>query len=299
MAGLDALFHRQEPSWVEKIIANPVCSAARSLYHAWPPPVRNPPTTTSPLTLICISDTHNCQPHIPPGDLLIHAGDLTQSGSLSELQKTLDWLNTFPHTHKVVVAGNHDLFLDKDKATTAADRDGRDALKWGSLIYLQDSSASLTFPGGRILKVYGSPWTRKQGNWAFQYPRGEDRWSNTIPDNTDVLVTHSPPRFYLDLDGFGDENLLNELWRVRPQVHVFGHIHAGYGQGVLVFDKLQEVYEHILKVQTLWALVWMLLLLLYSMVAGQTRRSKTLLINASIVGGLHDDKMSSSTRLVI
>jgi len=214
---------------------------------------------------------------------LIHAGDLTQSGSLSELQKTLDWLNTFPHTHKVVVAGNHDLFLDK--TTAAADHD---ALNWGSLIYLQDSSTSLTFPGGRTLKVYGSPWTRKQGNWAFQYPRGEDRWSNTIPDDTDVLVTHSPPRFYLDLDGFGDENLLNELWRVRPRVHVFGHIHAGYGQDVLVFDKLQEVYERILKVQTLWALVWMLLLLLYSMVAGQTRRhdeSSNHLCNKALLQG--------------
>jgi predicted phosphohydrolase len=297
MGGLDTLLHRQEPSWLEKVIANPVCSAARSLYHARRLPVRNPQSATSPLTLICISDTHNCQPHIPPGDLLVHAGDLTQSGSLSEVQKTLDWLNTFPHTHKVVVAGNHDLFLDG--TTTTADHDGQGALKWGSLIYLQDSSTSLTFPGGRRLKVYGSPWTRKQGNWAFQYPRCEDRWSNTIPDDTDVLVTHSPPRFHLDLDGFGDENLLNELWRVRPRVHVFGHIHAGYGQDVLVFDKLQEVYERILKVQTPWALVWMLLLLLYSMVAGQARRSRTILINASIVGGLHDDKMRASTRLVI
>jgi hypothetical protein len=296
MAGLDALLHRQEPSWVEKIIANPVCSAAKILYHVRRP-VRNPPTATSPLTLVCISDTHNCQPHIPPGDLLVHAGDLTQSGSLSELQKTLDWLNTFPHTHKVVVAGNHDLLLDK--TITATDHDERDALKWGSLIYLQDSSTSLTFPGGRSLKVYGSPWTRKHGNWAFQYPRGEDRWSNTIPDDIDVLVTHSPPRFYLDLDGFGDGNLLNELWRVRPRVHIFGHIHAGYGQDVLAFDKLQEAYERILKVQTLWALVWMLLLLLYSMVAGQARKSKALLINASIVGGLHDDKMRAATRLVI
>jgi predicted phosphohydrolase len=297
MGGLDALLHRQEPSWLEKIIANPVCSAARSLYHARRLPVRNPQNATSSLTLICVSDTHNCQPHIPSGDLLIHAGDLTQSGSLSEVQKTLDWLNTFPHTHKVVVAGNHDLFLDG--MTTVADRGGREALEWGSLIYLQNSSISLTFPGGRRLKVYGSPWTRKQGNWAFQYPRGEDRWSNTIPEDTDVLVTHSPPRFHLDLDGFGDENLLNELWRTRPQVHVFGHIHAGYGQDVLVFDKLQETYERILKVQTPWALVWMLLLLLYSVVAGQAEGSKTVLINASIVGGLHDDKMRASTRLVI
>ena len=296
MGGLDTLLHRQEPSWLEKVIANPVCSAARSLYHARLP-IRNPQSATSPLTLICISDTHNSQPHIPPGDLLVHAGDLTQSGSLSEVQRTLDWLNTFPHTHKVVVAGNHDLFLDG--TTTAADRDGRDVLKWGSLIYLQNSSTSLIFPGGRRLKVYGSPWTRKQGNWAFQYPRGEDRWSNTIPDDTDVLVTHSPPRFHLDVDGFGDENLLDELWRVRPRVHVFGHIHAGHGQDVLVFDKLQEVYERILKVQAPWALVWMLLLFLYSMVAGQARRSKTILVNASIVGGLHDDKMRASTRLVI
>src|ERR1700733_3108197 len=110
MGGLDALLHRQEPSWLEKVIANPVCSAARSLYHARLP-FRNPQSATSPLTLICISDTHNCQPHIPPGDLLVHAGDLTQSGSLGEVQETLDWLNTFWPTPKVAVAGNHDLFL--------------------------------------------------------------------------------------------------------------------------------------------------------------------------------------------
>src|SRR5205085_7513180 len=37
------------------------------------------------ISVVCISDTHNGQSTIPDGDILIHAGDLTQSGSLEEL----------------------------------------------------------------------------------------------------------------------------------------------------------------------------------------------------------------------
>lgn len=35
--------------------------------------------------IVCISDTHNCTVKLPPGDILIHAGDLTNKGSKSEV----------------------------------------------------------------------------------------------------------------------------------------------------------------------------------------------------------------------
>ncbi|KAG9632525.1 hypothetical protein KCU69_g20257, partial [Aureobasidium melanogenum] len=67
------------------------------------------PQNLLPIRVVCLSDTH-CQipASVPDGDLLIHAGDLTQAGTPKELQAQLDWLNSLPHTHKVVIAGNHD-----------------------------------------------------------------------------------------------------------------------------------------------------------------------------------------------
>lgn len=68
-----------------------------------------PPRDRPPIRVVCLSDTHDWQPaHVPDGDLLIHAGDLTDDGSLDAIQKQMDWLATLPHRHKVVIAGNHE-----------------------------------------------------------------------------------------------------------------------------------------------------------------------------------------------
>jgi hypothetical protein len=75
------------------------------------------PTAPKPndtICVICISDTHNSKPPIPEGDILLHAGDLSQYGLFDEIQAQLDWLNTLPHKHKVVIGGNHDLILDEE-----------------------------------------------------------------------------------------------------------------------------------------------------------------------------------------
>jgi len=49
-----------------------------------------------------------------------------------------------------------------------------------------------------------------------------------VPSDVDVLVTHTPPKYHLDLPiALGCEHLLGELWRVQPALHVFGHVHAG------------------------------------------------------------------------
>lgn len=60
---------------------------------------------------VCVSDTHNASPangafKLPKGDVLIHAGDLTNQGSLSELRKTLDWIEQAEFEIKIVIAGS-------------------------------------------------------------------------------------------------------------------------------------------------------------------------------------------------
>ncbi len=41
--------------------------------------------------IVCISDTHNTTVKLPKGDVLIHAGDLTNKGSYSEVGTANPW----------------------------------------------------------------------------------------------------------------------------------------------------------------------------------------------------------------
>lgn len=75
------------------------------------------------------------------------------------------------------------------------------------------------------------------GGWAFNIPRGQpclDKW-NQIPDDVDILVTHSPPLGHGDhcCSGVraGCVELLSSVQnRIKPKYHVFGHVHEGMEQ---------------------------------------------------------------------
>lgn len=75
----------------------------------------NSPTQTQRTRFVCISDTHSASPldgafKLPKGDVLIHAEDLTNQGSISELRKTLHWIEKADFELKIVIAGTlHDL----------------------------------------------------------------------------------------------------------------------------------------------------------------------------------------------
>lgn len=191
--------------------------------------------------MVCISDTHNTQPAVPDGDLLLHAGDLTNRGTFEELQSQLTWLKSLPHRHKVVIAGNHDRPLDPDYVEMFPDRicegegTARTDLDWGDVIYLNNSSAHLEFSNGRKLTVYGSPWTPFCGTFAFQYPEVRTVWPDTVPPETDILLTHGPPMGHLD-EGNGCPQLLREIGRARPRLVVSGHIHSGHGVEHVEYD---------------------------------------------------------------
>ncbi|KAI9842911.1 MAG: hypothetical protein M1837_006743 [Sclerophora amabilis] len=276
---LDAIIHRKHSSWLQRFFAAPYTTLAKSFYSYRKPASRK--RSHTPITVVCVSDTHNTQPSMPDGDLVVHAGDLTQTGTVPELQATIDWLNSLPHKNKVAIAGNHDTGL-------AADGEGWRRLNWGNVVYLQDSSVNLRFAGGRNLCVYGSPWTPKHGSWAFQYPRGKDIWTGKIPSEADVLITHGPPRFHLDVDGWGDDFLLKEVSRIQPALHVCGHIHGGFGKDQLVFDDFQSRFERICRGE---GGLLDVLRMIVGLALTSVRRSvaeRTVLVNPSAVGGLQD-----------
>ncbi|CAN8102146.1 unnamed protein product [Discula destructiva] len=198
----------------------------------------------APIRIVCLSDTHDQIPkHVPDGDLLIHAGDLTNAGTVDDIQAQIDWLSSLPHRHKVLIAGNHDSWFDV-RSRRLEDKKTARRPDFKGLHYLQNSTLSLDFADGRKLNVYGAadlPACGGDDN-AFQYHADKQPWTGRIPMDTDVLVTHTPPKGHLDL-GLGCPGLLDEVWRVRPKLHVFGHVHWGRGRESIYFDQCQRLYE--------------------------------------------------------
>ncbi|KAJ5111470.1 hypothetical protein N7532_002005 [Penicillium argentinense] len=222
------------------------------------------------IRVICLADTHSQRCDIPYGELLIHAGDLSLNGSATEIQETIDWLKSLPHKHKVVVAGNSDRFFDArsrlpEDMSTIGLSSGREESKnlrsqlempfdWGEIHYLQGTSVTLdcsrvssTVP--KYVNIYGAPFVPECGpdtENAFQYPVSHNPWAGKIPESTDILVTHTPPKFHRDWYCGSPEGcpwLLQELWKVRPLLHVFGHVHTSYGTERVVWNDAQSRWE--------------------------------------------------------
>jgi hypothetical protein len=149
---------------------------------------------------------------------------------------------------------------------------------------------------------------------AFQYLRGDDAWSETIPSDTDILVTHTPPKYHLDLplpDGLGCEHLLAEVRRVKPALHVFGHVHWGAGRTVVWWDKAHDAYVQGMSVRLGWThgvwspRVWWSVVrvvyrgvreLLWDRVWGGKSRS-TVMVNAALMKG-NTGKLGNGVQVV-
>lgn len=176
--------------------------------------------------VVVISDTHlrHAGWEIPAGDILIHCGDLTVWGSEREVRAGLEWFASHPHHRKIIVAGNHDHLFEKDL------RQIWKLIVGKNIAYLQDNGMSMMG-----LRIWGTPWSKtRSGLWAFNNP-GEaikSKW-DAIPDDLDILITHSPPHGILDIVPEGSvacRYLKEAVVRAAPKYHVFGHIHEGYGR---------------------------------------------------------------------
>jgi Icc-related predicted phosphoesterase len=251
------------------------------------------------IRVVCVADTHNLRPTLPPGDLLVHAGDLTEWGTFDEVQSELKWLSTQLHEHKIVIAGNHDLLFDEEFLAKHPERRNpqsrtRHDLDFGTVTYLQDESITLSFTAQkRELKVYGSPWTPRYGTSAFQYPRDKDVWSERVPLRTDVLITHGPPaRFNNIRPSAGCAYLREEVARVQPALMVFGHIHHARGEQTVTFDAAQMLHDDIMDELRGWeAIFLMILAIIWSHVWRLIDRPiiSTRMINAAVVDGMKKD----------
>ena len=176
-----------------------------------------------------ISDTHNLHSRLKFSeitDCIIHCGDATNKGGITEFRHFCKWFGSLPFKHKIFVAGNHDKGLCSENRQILLE-----FLKEEGIIYLENESYFLNG-----IHIYGSPITPKFGNWGFGRQRGEEiakTWA-LIPPNVDILITHGPPYGILDQNysGWhcGCEELAKIIPTINPKFHFFGHIHEFGGQ---------------------------------------------------------------------
>lgn len=184
------------------------------------------------MVIDCISDLHGYYPTLQGGDLLIVAGDCTSADTMSNWHSFNDWLCEQQEKYKetILIAGNHDTML----------QEGEYPKSQLGAIYLCDSGTE--FEG---LKIWGSPWSKTFTGMnpkckAFTVDTEEEltaKWK-LIPDDIDILVTHSPPygmfdevkrQKYNHWEHTGSTSLLSRWMVLNAKVHIFGHIHEGYG----------------------------------------------------------------------
>lgn len=180
-----------------------------------------------PIAVACFSDTHgrHQQLIVPASDLLLCAGDFTARGGRDEVLRFVDWFALQPAAQRVLIAGNHDRWCEEhpdEVASLCAERE---------ILWLLDSGVEVL--GWRL---WGSPVTPTFRSMAFNRARGpalSEHWAR-VPADTDILITHGPPRGLLDRMALGrrvgSDELRRELPRVRPRLHVFGHIHEAAGR---------------------------------------------------------------------
>lgn len=159
-------------------------------------------------------------------DMVIHSGDCSNSRHLQtsviEIMEFLEWYHKVPVKYKIFVAGNHDTAIERKSIT-------KEGISDYGIIYLENESIEI-----EGINIWGSPITPTYGEWSFMKARDKTHktW-NQIPDNTDILIVHGPPKNIRDLtynrehrlETCGDKAMLSAISRVKPKLMLFGHIH--------------------------------------------------------------------------
>ncbi len=162
-------------------------------------------------------------------DIAIFSGDCSNHrdpyNNEVEVRGFIDWYksnNSIQARYKIFVAGNHDTSIEKGLLKK---QDFTDV----NIIYLENEEIDI-----EGVKIWGSPLSPNFGNWSFMRDRGKlNKYWQHIPEDTDILITHTPPKGILDLsynrenilETCGCSSLMKQCLKIKPKLHLFGHIH--------------------------------------------------------------------------
>lgn len=165
-------------------------------------------------------------------DYVFITGDITNSKDTTINREELDSFLVWLYNHKenvrndiIIVPGNHDVSIERLNLKNYIESYG-----FKCLIHEE-----YKLENGK--KVFGSPYTPTFGkNWAYNRDRSKlSNYWNDIPEDTEILLTHGPPKGILDIsyrkednhiERCGDKSLMNKIDNLpRLRYHMFGHIH--------------------------------------------------------------------------
>lgn len=171
------------------------------------------------------SDTHGQHQRlqVPEGiDVVIFSGDCSNHRNPAlnhnEVIEFVDWFSSLKVPVKVMIAGNHDTSIEHGLYD-------RELFSDKGIVYLENTQVSV----GEV-KIWGSPYTPSFDNWSFMKTRHKIHkvWQ-TVPKDVNILVTHGPPRGILDMNHTfsqcGCSSLFKRVEQIKPNLHLFGHIH--------------------------------------------------------------------------
>jgi hypothetical protein len=220
------------------------------------------------MKITLISDTHNKHKELtkdlPGGDLILHGGDMSSMGYKHEIQQFCKWFSGLnKYTHKIFIAGNHDFGFQDNH-----DESKEIVNSYGNIEYLQDNMFVIGDDYSKSVKIWGAPWQPEFHNWAFNLPKNgpdlQDKW-NMIPMDIDILITHGPANGILDDVSYnrgvhlGCELLRDTVKKIKPKIHICGHIHTGHGyyfDGNTHFFNAAVLDEEYKYTQQPWEIEW-------------------------------------------
>lgn len=187
------------------------------------------------MRIVAISDVHNSWGAltIPECDLLISAGDYSMHGHPATVRSYHEWLNEQPAKYIISGQGNHEEWVEKN--FLEAKELAREACP--RVFFVEEEKIVI-----EDINIWYSAITPWFHDWAYNRRAGpeiEEHWKK-IPEDTNILVTHGPPYGILDIVYYPDGVVPKErvgCWtlgayvkRIKPDLHIFGHIHGSHGE---------------------------------------------------------------------
>jgi len=193
------------------------------------------------INVIALSDTHNIYDFadVPSGDLLIIAGDILMNGNIKELKQVMLQLDMESHRwkHILIVPGNHDFALErmcKEKKLWREFAEDNE-IQYFPLNMTISHEGLVEILG---LKIFTWSWVPNLPNWAFHMFDSDvekQLAELAISTEVDIVVSHGPPRGILDwIKNYGavGSKTMEEAFKFKYNIHIFGHIHEGYGKTI-------------------------------------------------------------------
>lgn len=174
-------------------------------------------------------------------ELVLIAGDIVDLNIQSSMRLSEEWfknefiemISSLPKSVKQIImtGGNHDFYLERHHNGL------RELFDSHNIVYLNNKSYDYISEEGNILKIFGSPYCKIFGNWAYMISNESlEKKFSEIPEDIDILLTHDAPYGTSDIcfqdvywnnhEHIGNIPLQKAIIEKKPKWNIHGHLHS-------------------------------------------------------------------------